>query len=48
MNELFGDHLMVSMPKRSHLTKRKLKNINTSEHSFACETNLLTSNIEVI
>lgn len=46
MNELFGDHLTVSMPIRSYLTKRNLKNVNTSNYSFVCGTNLLASNMD--
>lgn len=46
MNELFGDHLTVSMPTRSYLTKRNLKHVNTADYSFVCGTNLLASNMD--
>lgn len=46
MNELFGEHLTVSMPTRSHLTKRNLVHVNTSDYSFVCGTNLLASNMD--
>ena len=46
MDDMFGDHLTVTMPTRSYLTKQNLAHINTSDYSFVCGTNLLASNMD--
>lgn len=46
MNDLFGEHLTVTMPTRSYLTVRNLKHVNTADYSFVCGTNLLASNMD--
>ena len=46
MDGIFGDHLTVTMPTRSHLTARNIKHIDTADYSFVCGTNLLASNMD--
>jgi polysaccharide pyruvyl transferase WcaK-like protein len=46
MNDLFGEHLTVTMPTRSYLTNQNLNHINTADYSFVCGTNLLASNMD--
>ena len=45
MNDMFGNHLTVTMPTRSYLTDRNLKHLDTADFSFVCGTNLLASNM---
>ena len=44
-SENIGDHLTVSMPTSSYLTKRNLKYVDTSDYSFVCGINLLASKL---
>lgn len=46
MNDLFGEHLTVTMPTRSYLTDQNLNHINTADYLFVCGTNLLASNMD--
>lgn len=47
MNDMFANHLTVTMPTRSYLTDRNLKHIDTADYSFVCGTNLLASNMNI-
>ena len=46
MDDMFGDHLTVTMPTRSYLTKQNMKHIDMADYSFVCGTNLLASNMD--
>ncbi len=45
MNDIFDEHLTVTMPTRSKLTKANYNHLNSADYKFVCGTNLLASNM---
>ena len=45
MDEIFGEHLTVTMPTRSYLTDRNYRHFSTADYIFLCGTNLIASNM---
>lgn len=45
MDELFGEHMTVTMPTRSYLTDRNYRHFDTADYIFLCGTNLVASNM---
>lgn len=46
MDELFNEHLTVTMPTRSRLTDRNYAYFDTADYRFVCGTNLIASDMD--
>lgn len=45
LNELFPNHMEVSVPTREHLSTISARHITSADHAFVCGTNILCSDL---